>query len=138
MDGGEWIHAPRLPLIDPYRGVCRSGEAFEPAEEIQREMCNCGYARGRCDRFLADSADAVRFSVVAENSSALRVLYVFEKDCAPLSHGVWEYPGSAGSGVLERQIAAFAESYRRRDQRQSSRGGENVSIAIASSSTTAE
>lgn len=138
LAGVDWIHAPRLPLIDLYRGICRAGEPFEPDESIQREICNWGYPRGRCGRFPAGSPDAVRFSV-AEDAGTLRIIYVFEKDGAPESSGIVDCSALSGAGILEKQIGAFAESYRRRvDHFQSSRGGENTSIATASSSTTAE
>ena len=51
VDAEEWIHAPRLTLIDEYRGACRVGDVFEPEQSAQRDVCNCGYASGRCDRF---------------------------------------------------------------------------------------
>ena len=40
---------------------------------MQRETCNCGYARGRCPHFPDDAeADAVRFSMAGE-----RLIYIF-------------------------------------------------------------
>jgi hypothetical protein len=30
VDAQEWIHAPRLTLIDEYRGACRVGDVFDP------------------------------------------------------------------------------------------------------------
>ena len=133
VDSDQWLHAPRLTLIDEYRGTCHVSDPFEPEESAQRDVCNCGYAGGRCDRFPAGSADAVRFSVIGEQGPALRILYVFEKDHFPARHAVAEPGAEIADPVLAAQIRAFAESYR-----QSLRGGENVSMAVESSSASAE
>lgn len=115
---GFWIVPPRLPLNDTFRGVCRaSSEEFEPPERSQRELCNCGYARGRCERFPNESADAVRFSVTAEKDGVLRVVWVMEHDHSPGDHGVLEYSiaesrvlGDIGE-VLLAQLRAFLQNY---------------------------
>ena len=94
LDAGAWTHAPRLPLGGTYRGVCRAqpADAFEPPESAQRDLCNCGYARGRCDRFPEDgAADAVRFSVTGDRDGRVKLVYIFEKDHAPAGHGALEY-----------------------------------------------
>ena len=84
LDAGGWDPAPRLPLGDAWAGECTAGCAEQPAESTQREVCNCGYARGRCEHFPAGmEADAVRFSMGADG----RLIYIFEKDHAPLEHG---------------------------------------------------
>jgi len=128
LEPGPWTHRPRLPLGDPYVGFCNSpsGPTHAPSEEHQRELCNRGYARGLCEHFpVSSAADAVRFSVVAEDRGGpLRVVYVFEKDHAPLSHGALEFqiadfpaaeaavPVDAPAGyLLLRQARAFVESY---------------------------
>src|SRR5580658_5308232 len=94
VEPDEWIHAPRLTLIDEYRGTCHVSGPFEPEASAQRDICNCGYAGGRCDRFPQGSPDAVRFSVIGEDGPALRILYVFEKDHLPSGHAVAE-PGTS-------------------------------------------
>lgn len=107
-----WTHRPRVPLGEAYSGVCRArpGEPIAPSEEQQRELCNHGYARGRCERFPADcAADAVRFSVISEEP--LRLVYILEKDHTPVEHG--ELDISAADGLLASQARAFAESYAR-------------------------
>jgi hypothetical protein len=125
LDAGPWTNPPRLPLGDAYSGFCRvrSGEVHAPPEEHQREICNCGYARGRCDRFPeGDSADAVRFSVSADRRAGkLRLVYILEREHAPASHGAIEFKvkkgallDSPGDGVLAAQGRAFAESYLRK------------------------
>jgi hypothetical protein len=113
-----------LPLGDSFHGVCRAryGDFFAVDEPAQRELCNCGYARGRCERFPAESAgDAVRFSLLDDAGSHLRLVYMIEKDYAPIEHGPLEYAvaekefirGNA-SEVLATQAQAFVESYLRR------------------------
>src|ERR1043166_6316299 len=94
LDGGSWTHAPRLPLGDPYYGTClaRSKELFDPPEAVQRDLCNCGYARGRCDHFTDDAAaDAVRFSVTGDESGIVRLVYSNENDDAAIDDGVRDY-----------------------------------------------
>jgi hypothetical protein len=114
VEPDEWIHAPRLTLIDEYRGTCHVAEPFEPEASAQRDVCNCGYASGRCDRFPSGSPDAVRFSVIAEDGPALRIVYVFETDHLPSRHAVAEPEVAIDDEVLNGQIRAFAASYRLR------------------------
>lgn len=116
-----WILPPRFPLQDAHRGVCRATtEPFEPPEQSQRELCNCGYARGRCDRFPEESADAVRFSILSENDAILRVIYVIERDFAPETHGLLEYSLTEARFMgavpepLTSQAGAFLASHFRR------------------------
>jgi hypothetical protein len=123
LNHGAWTHAPRLPLGDPYRGVChaRPADLFVPPESAQRDLCNCGYARGRCDRFPDDTpADAVRFSITGDQHERVRLVYILEKDHAPAEHGALEYAVAAAqmtSGpiteLLDRQARAFIASYLR-------------------------
>lgn len=91
---GPWDPAPRLPLGEAWGGVCVSpgSTSQEPDESKQREICNTGYARGRCPRFPSNAeADAVRFSAVQDGEGVLRIVYVLEKDHAPLRHGLLIY-----------------------------------------------
>ncbi|HML16119.1 MAG TPA: hypothetical protein VK419_03800 [Bryobacteraceae bacterium] len=104
----RWIHAPRWPLGGRYRGFCRarSGESFE----ADGDACNCGYARGVCDRFPeAAHADAVRFSIPA--GDPLKLIYIVERSYAPIEHGVVGDPGA--NEILMAQARAFAESHAR-------------------------
>jgi hypothetical protein len=122
-ESGRWEHAPRWPLIDLYFGVCRArpGEVIEAEESIQRDLCNCGYARSRCDRFPDEAiADAVRFSVVSEAEEALRIVWVVEQEHSPVEHRELEYSVASGAFVeppsneiLLAQARAFVESYLR-------------------------
>lgn len=119
-----WVRPPRFPLGDLFGGACHAHPAdiIEPPEAHQRELCNCGYARGRCDRFPADNAaDAVRFSITDETPATVALVYVVEKDHAPAEFGTLEYAvddarldGAQISDVLVQQAHAFLESYLRR------------------------
>ncbi len=108
---GPWTHRPRLPLGDDYSGLChaRPGDPFEPPEF---ELCNHGYARGRCQRF-PDScqADAVRFSIAEEEP--LRLVYILEKDHAPLEYGVLNEDAPAPKSLPAAQARAFLSSHKR-------------------------
>ena len=124
LDHSAGAHAPRLPLGDLYRGVChaRPASLIEPPQPAQRDLCNCGYARGRCDRFPDDAAaDAVRFSVTGDQDGQVRVVYIIEKNHSPAEHGALEYSiaGAELSGIrtselLAGQAGAFLQSYLRR------------------------
>ena len=111
----EWIHAPRLPLGAEFRGVCkaRPDDPFIPSESDQRELCTCGYARGRCGRLPEDSADAVRFSVASE----VRMVWVVERNHAPAEFGTLAYldgkiiaPSCAAAPLLVEQALAFVQA----------------------------
>jgi hypothetical protein len=119
-----WIRPPRFPLGDSFAGACHAQPAdiVEPPESRLRELCNCGYARDRCDRFPGNSAaDAVRFSVTDDAPTRLSVVYVVEKDHAPVEFGTLEYLIADArlnkapiSDILAHQARAFLESYLRR------------------------
>jgi hypothetical protein len=52
----------------------------------------------------------VRFSITGDS----RMVYVIEKDHAPVAHGVMEFPGSqTANTLLEHQARAFIESRHR-------------------------
>ena len=119
FEQGHWIVPPRLPLNDAFRGVCRAGEEpFEPPERSQRELCNCGYARGRCERFVPGAADAVRFSIKAERDGIVDLVWVLEREYAPAEHGSIEYSIAEGRAngageVMAAQVRAFLSGYLR-------------------------
>ena len=108
LDAGAWDPAPRLPLGDAWAGECTAGSAWEPPQALQRETCNCGYARGRCAHFPDNAAvDAVRFSMAGE-----RLIYIFEKDHAPVEHGEI-HEATEMREPLASLARAFRESYGR-------------------------
>lgn len=108
-----------MPLGQAYSGTCRARpqEFHVPPEAHLREFCNCGYARGVCDRFPAGEAvDAVRFSATESADGQLSVTYLYEKDHTPLSHGSLDFSraGNAfsnapASELLLRQARAFVQ-----------------------------
>jgi hypothetical protein len=122
-----WVRPPRLPLGDPWGGTChaRADDIVEPPDLRQRELCNCGYARTRCDRFPGgEAADAMRFSITGDSGGVIRMVYIVEKDHAPASHGVLEFPASGEitgvSYLLAEQAKAFLRSYLHRRTRSAS------------------
>ena len=112
MAPDRWIDPPRLPLVDPFDGVCEAElEPWQPDDSTLRECCNFGYARGLCPRFPAGApADAVRFTV--DGSGEVR--YVFEKEYTPTGHGAAE----SASGRLAVQARAFTEAWSRRPRKE--------------------
>ena len=120
----DWPGAPRLPLGDPYHGMCcvQPTRETRPDPEILRQYCNLGYARGKCSRFPNEAGpDALRFMVAGEQDGAVRLFYVVEKDHAPVEHGPMEYSLEQGrfvegpsNDLLRRQAQAYIESYLRR------------------------
>ena len=92
-------------------------EPFQPDSETVRDLCNYGYARGRCARFPGgDSADAVRFAIGSDDQTLVVIRYAIERDHYPLDQGelsLRRAPPIAGS-VLLRQAHAYLQSYLRR------------------------
>ena len=110
----EWSTA-RAPLGAIFEGECERGGSGEA------RFCNFGYARGLCAEFPDGSAaDAVRFSVSGTAKGIVKIVWILEKDHAPLEHGLLEYTKSTGafvaepSGVLAVQARVFIENYLRR------------------------
>lgn len=109
-----------MPLGATYAGACHADPAAvaEPPEARQRELCNRGYARGLCSCFPPQAAaDAVRFSVTGEEQGRVLLIYVLEREHAPVEHGRLEYCSGAVSGAegrLAAQARAFVESFERR------------------------
>jgi hypothetical protein len=120
LEDGAWLKPPRLPLGDPWRGVCTAEDpATEPSLPILRELCNTGYARGRCERFpSAAESDAARFSVTRDEPDGVTVTFILERDYAPFSYGTVRYkvasqrfdPEFSGD-VMSEQAQRFIESY---------------------------
>ena len=120
LETGPWTHTPRLPLGAAFAGVCRTrpDEFHQLPKWHQEELCNCGYANGVCDRFPKDAAaDAVRFSVTADGPGRIRIVYILEKDHAPVEFDTLEFSDPKtlltplANQVLARQAEAFLGSY---------------------------
>jgi hypothetical protein len=110
LETGPWTHRPRLPLGEAYSGICHAPGGAVPSEDRQRELCNHGYARRACEHFPASCAtDAVRFSVISEEP--LRLVYILEKDYAPLEHGELDARLLLPDEILAAQARAFLASY---------------------------
>lgn len=109
MTPDEWFEAPLTPLGDPHTGRCAT--SCDPSIETQRDLCNFGYARGRCPHCAAgDAPDAIRFSL-APGAAAIR--YSIERDHLPLAAGELD-PALLDGTPLHRQAGAYYESYLRR------------------------
>jgi hypothetical protein len=119
-----WPKHPRLPLGDPYNGVCRADPMREwlPGEETLRACCNVGRASRTCSHFPQEGGpDAVRFSVAADDEGVIRVFYVAEREHRSVDHGTLEFIASTGEirngnagETLRKQARAYVESYLRR------------------------
>ena len=112
--------ATRMPLGDLWRGVCRAKEKpHTPDDFTISELCNMGYAHGRCPLCpRTEAGDAVRFLVSRDQAELIRIEYVVERDHHPQTHGALEYRRASGAlsgtgtnAVLERQALAFVTSY---------------------------
>jgi len=111
----EW-NSGRAPLGGLFHGECEIERGAGDAR-----LCNFGYARGLCASFPeATVADAVRFSVSGSSEGVVKLVWILEKDHAPVEHGFLEYRESTGEfvempeGVLGEQARVFVENYLRR------------------------
>ncbi len=114
LESTEWDPAPRLPLGAAFSGDCGSpveldADVADPTDPSN--LCNSGYARGLCPRFPADApADAVRFSLRINGGE---LIYVFEKDLAPLKHGRLPTAQLDGDTALLAQARAFLSTQKK-------------------------
>lgn len=111
METGPWVHAPRLPLGAAYFGSCHAhpGEVFSPPAAQQEEQCNCGYARGVCERFPPDApADAVRFSLSRDSN----IIYILEKDHSPVEFGTLGLSELHSNPIVATQARMFVANHR--------------------------
>ena len=113
----------RLPLLDEYRGLCHVTAEPTPAPDDMRLVCcNHGYSYGVCPRLpIAEDHSSNRFDVVQATADALELLYIEEKEHAPLRwHSVrFEYSTGALDPFVKNtcaaaQIRAFSRSFLRR------------------------
>lgn len=105
MEDQPWSRPARVPLGALWAGRCEAA-AQEPPPARQRELCNQGYARGICACFpLEARADAVRFSFLEPQ----RLLYVLERDHAPVEHGVIDL--ASAPPLLQAQARAFVAAF---------------------------
>jgi len=112
-----------MPLGDTWRGACKAeADSFVPENSVLSELCNMGYARGRCPRYpQADARDAIRFLIARDRDQLIRIEYVVEHDHLPYGYGALQYHRASGAlvstlgdAVIERQALAYVTSYLRR------------------------
>ncbi len=98
----EWYIPPRAPLGRLFEGECHAAAEVHAVDGMP---CNIGYTRGVCPHFPPDAPhDAVRFHRLADGT----LLYVFERDHAPVEHGAVP----ADRKLLSAQAAAFSATLR--------------------------
>jgi hypothetical protein len=112
---GAWMHPARLPLGAGWEGHCTApgAEGAVPAG-AELHLCNLGYAT-ECPRLPKDRvSDAVRFAIVSEQSSGIRLAYVCEKEHLPGEHGRLEYRTATHSWLTphpDERIQKMAECF---------------------------
>jgi hypothetical protein len=113
---------PPAPLGDTWSGVCHAAQGdWQPDPQTVQQLCNFGYARGRCARMPEDGPDAVRFSISHDRDGLIRIYWVMEKAHLPFAHGPLEYSHDGGSigdahpdACIAQQGQAYVSSYLRR------------------------
>ncbi len=114
----EYPHV-RLPLLDEYDGLCHAAEPLHAPPELRFGCCNHGYSRGTCTHFPAsETRSCIRFDVLHCDAESLELLFVEERDHAPLTWRRFRY--FLGTGVIDpdppdicarAQVVAFSKSY---------------------------
>lgn len=121
---------PPAPLGDRWTGLCCAGAetGWMPDPVAIREICNFGYAAGKCPRFPAGGPDAVRFTISHDQAGLIRIYWVVEKSHLPFAHGPLEYSRTDAcftvphpDAAIARQAQAYISSYLRRIGDDSSR-----------------
>ena len=113
----------RMPLLEEYEGKCHaSAEPFRASAELRFQCCNHGYSRGTCASFpAAEARSCVRFDILRSDTAALEILYLEERNHAPVRWRTIRYVLS--TEILEpdltdvcarAQVLAFCRSYLRR------------------------
>lgn len=119
-----------MPLGATFQGHCSAPECSGPqslipeplTEDRLRDHCNCGYARTQCTRFPKDAqADAIRFHIASQDDVTIQLIWIREKDHAPIEHGTlifliredrWQSPPS--TDLLTLQAQAFLTTHHHR------------------------
>ncbi len=113
----------RMPLLEEYDGRCHAaGEPFTAPAELRFQCCNHGYSRGACASFpAAETRSSIRFDILRSDTAALEILYLEEREHAPLRWQTVRYALDTESLEPElndvcahAQILAFCRSYLRR------------------------
>jgi hypothetical protein len=95
----------RMPLIDEYDGLCRTGgEPFPVPGEVRFRCCNHGNSRGACAHFpAAEARSALRYEIVGRTALSLDLLLLEERDYAPRTWQTVRY--IVAGELLEPEIA---------------------------------
>jgi hypothetical protein len=109
-----WSGPRRVPLGEPYRGKCAlTADAIDP--HAQAELCNFGYARGRCAYFPDSANDAVRFSITNSVDERIQLIWIAERGHAPVTHGAAHYAHGQFDPALPQEMhllgRVFVETY---------------------------
>jgi hypothetical protein len=114
-----WPFPHRLPLGGGFCGTCRAnGQEFVPDDELLRDFCNLGHARGCARMPPTRPSDSVRFAVAKDSTDRILLHYVFERDHAPVAHGQLEYdcaaqrwPSPLADACAQRQAECYLAVY---------------------------
>ena len=113
----HWRGAVKPPLGRPFAGACRSACAAGEANEPDLELCNLGYAAGRCARFPG-GADSLQLAARIAPEGGLTVLYALEQAHLPVASGSVRIAPDGGvdlppaAAPYEGLIRAYASSCR--------------------------
>lgn len=115
-DDVGWMHPARLPLGGGWNGHCTAPghQGCQPTVDELREWCNLGYATACARRPKQNSCDAVRFSVVRDAESQLRIFYACESAHRPAGHGTLDYDATSKKWIsfhTDARIQKMAECY---------------------------
>jgi hypothetical protein len=114
-----WAFPHRLPLGSGFCGTCRAGDVeLTPSDSEIRDLCNLGYS-GQCAHLpQSRKADCVRVSVAKDHGDRILLHYIYEKEHAPVEHGMLEYQCSLQRWVnpltdvcVQRQAECFLAIY---------------------------
>ncbi len=112
----------RLPLFDEYEGTCHaSTEPVAVPSDLRFRFCNHGYSRGECAAFpLSAGNGCARFDLLHTTPDSLEILYVEERDHAPVRWQSLRFLPQTESlepdpddGCLRAQALAFCRGYLR-------------------------
>ena len=112
------LFLPSSPLAgfsDLYNGACAADIGAAIPADTLRHCCNAGYARGFCERAAQSDADAFRFAIKANRSTAIDVAWSSERNHHPVAVGMVTVNGAAvaEASPLERQARVYADAYLR-------------------------
>ncbi|TAN23881.1 MAG: hypothetical protein EPN33_03435 [Acidobacteria bacterium] len=120
-----WHARPRLPLGEPWRGLCTAPghDGETPTDEMLKEFCNFGYAR-HCP-WLPEKrhADKVAFSIARDKEDIILIYYVLEVDHTPGEHGTVQYDNQQKRWLktnpdprVQKQAECYLSSYLQRKE----------------------